>query len=54
MGEMDTLLGALHEEQDIAFSRATAAGFDEKSIANLITFSDQFHANRLKYVIFTD
>ena len=43
-------VSALHQEQEVVFSRAIDAGFDENTIADLITFSDHFGADRLKYV----
>ena len=47
---MNGCVSALHQEQEILFSHATAAGFDENTVADLITFSDHFGADRLKYV----
>ena len=47
---MDARLNALHEEQIMAFARANAAGFDDKSITDLVHFAENFGAERLKYV----
>ncbi|MCO5596438.1 hypothetical protein L7F22_050501 [Adiantum nelumboides] len=44
---MEARLNALHQEQSMAFSRANAAGFDNNSIADLMTFAEHFSADRL-------
>ncbi|MCO5562689.1 hypothetical protein L7F22_016317 [Adiantum nelumboides] len=44
---MEARLNALHQEQSMAFSRANAAGFDNNSIADLMTFAEHFGADRL-------
>eukprot|EP00250_Pteridium_aquilinum_P009147 c18470_g1_i3 orf=922-5472(-) len=44
---MEARLNALHQEQNMAFSRAGAAGFDNNSIADLMTFAEHFGAERL-------
>lgn len=50
MRAMEARLTALHEEQIMAFTRANAAGFDDKSIVDLMNFAENFGAQRLKYV----
>lgn len=44
---MDVRLIALKQEQDLAFSRAAAAGFDTNKMADLMTFAEHFGAHRL-------
>lgn len=44
---MDLRLLALHQEQSTAFGRAAAAGFSSKNMADLISFSKHFGADRL-------
>ncbi|KAI5079928.1 hypothetical protein GOP47_0005828 [Adiantum capillus-veneris] len=44
---MEARLNALHQEQNMAFSRANAAGFDNNNIADLMTFAEHFGADRL-------
>ncbi|KAH7301696.1 hypothetical protein KP509_23G038500 [Ceratopteris richardii] len=44
---MEARLNALHQDQNAAFSRANAAGFDNDSITDLMTFAEHFGANRL-------
>lgn len=46
---MDLRLLALHQEQSTAFGRAAAAGFSSKNMADLISFSKHFGAERLWY-----
>eukprot|EP00250_Pteridium_aquilinum_P012237 c20591_g1_i1 orf=1159-5868(-) len=45
---MDVRLVALKQEQSAAFSRATAAGFDNSNMADLLDFSEHFGAERLR------
>lgn len=47
---MDVRLSALQQEQNMAFSRAVAAGFDVDRIEDLLAFSEFFGADRLQYV----
>lgn len=45
---MDVRLSALQQEQNMAFSRAAAAGFDVDRIEDLLAFSEFFGADRLR------
>lgn len=45
---MDVYLLALQQEQNIAFDRADAAGFDIDSMTDLVAFSEHFGADRLR------
>lgn len=45
---MEARLSALHQEQNMVFTRASAAGFDSNNIADLMTFAHDFGAERLK------
>lgn len=44
---IDVRLMALRQEQDLAFSLAAAAGFDNNNLVDLVTFAEHFGADRL-------
>ncbi|KAH7416394.1 hypothetical protein KP509_14G089800 [Ceratopteris richardii] len=45
---MDVRLSALRQEQSLLMHRASAAGFDEENIVDLLAFSEFFGADRLR------
>lgn len=47
---LETRKAVLRKEQAMVYARALAAGFEIDNLQNLLSFSDAFGAERLRYI----